>query len=149
MEKRDLIGEIKEKTDVTIIKQFNSDGAMLQYNSSGEFKGKYHANHVDTIDVNLRIDGTNEWESRGMEITKEGDVVMITGKGTGRMEASMQGTFSGEVTYMTASPRLSWLNNSKGWVEGITNLKNNESIMRIYAEKPRAAEAVVAPAPAM
>ena len=134
MEKKEMIGEIKEKTIVAIIKEFVADGAMLQYNSVGEFKGKYHANHLETVDVKLKMDGTNEWEVRAMETTMEGDVVMITGKGTGKQENAMEGSFKGEVTYMTNSPRLSWLNNTKAWVEGMTNLKSNEVTMKIYKE---------------
>ena len=64
---------------------------------------------METTDVKMKMDGTNEWESRSIEMTKEGDVVMIAGKGTGKAN-----NFSGEVTYMTNSPRLSWLNNTKG-----------------------------------
>ena len=73
------------------------------------------------------MNGTNEWEVKAMEITKEGDVVMATGRVTGRQENALEGSFNGEVTYMTNSPRLSWLNNTKGWVEGITDQKNNEA----------------------
>lgn len=145
MEKKDLLGEIKEKTNAVIIKELATDGAMIQYNSMGEVKGRYHANHIETADVKLKMDGTNEWEVRAMEMTKEGDVVMISGKGTGRQESAMTGSFNGEVTYMTNSSRLSWLNNTKGWVEGMMDQKNNEATMKIYQEKPKATEAVAAP----
>jgi hypothetical protein len=81
-----------------------------------------------------------------MEITKEGDVVMITGKGTGQ-----QNNFTGELTYMTNSPRLSWLNNTKARVEGSTDMKNNEATLRVWPEKqepvpPPASAAPTAPA---
>jgi hypothetical protein len=145
MEKKDMLAEIKEKTSTVTIKEFSQDGAMIEYNSTGEVKGKYHANHIETTDVKMKMDGTNEWESRAMETTKEGDVVMISGKGTGRQESAMTGSFNGEVTYMTNSSRLSWLNNTKGWVEGIMDQKNNEATMKIYQEKPMATEAVAAP----
>ena len=36
-----MLAEIKEKTTAAIIKEFNADGAMVQYNSMGEVKGKY------------------------------------------------------------------------------------------------------------
>jgi hypothetical protein len=133
MEKREMIAEIKEKATVVIIKEFNADGALLQYNSVGEVNGKYHGNHIETVDVKLKMDGSNEWEVKGMETTKEGDVVMITGKGTGRQENAAEGSFKGEVTYMTNSPKLSWLNNKKGLVEGITNQKNNEATIKVYS----------------
>jgi hypothetical protein len=130
MEKKDMIAEIKERTNAVIIKEFYADGAMIEYNSSGEVKGKYRANHLETADVKMKMDGTNEWEIRAVEMTKEGDVVMITGKGTGQ-----QNNFTGEFTYMTNSPRLSWLNNSKARVEGSTDMKNNEATLRVWPEK--------------
>ncbi len=65
---------------------------------------------------------------------------MVTGKGTGRGN-----NFSGEVMYMTNSPKLGWLNNSKGRIEGTSDMKNNEATMRVWLEKKQEAEA----APAM
>ncbi|MGO8805611.1 MAG: hypothetical protein ACLQO7_03255 [Candidatus Bathyarchaeia archaeon] len=131
MEKREMLVEIKEKTDAVIIKEFSSEGAIIEYNSSGEAKGeKYRASHMETTDVKMKMDGTNEWESRSIEMTKEGDVVMISGKGTGKAN-----NFSGEVTYMTNSPRLSWLNNTKGHIEGSTDIKGNEATIKVWAEK--------------
>jgi len=126
-----MIAEIKERANAVIIKEFNPDGAIIEYNSSGEVKGKYHANHLETADVKMKMDGTNEWEMRAMEITKEGDVVMISGKGTGQ-----QNNFTGEFTYMTNSPRLSWLNNTKALVEGTTDMKTNEATLRVWQMKP-------------
>ncbi len=144
MEKKEMLAEIKEKTNAIIIKEFSQDGAMIQYNSTGEVKGKYHANHVETTDVKMKIDGTNEWETKAIEMTKEGDVVMVTGKGTGQ-----QNTFMGEVTYMTNSPRLSWLNNTKAKVEGITDMKNNEATIKVWAEKQATEKQMPAAAPMM
>ncbi len=142
-----MLGEIKEKTQATIIKEFSADGAMIQYNSMGEFKGKYHATHMETVDVKVKMDGTNEWDVRAMEMTKEGDVIMIWGKGTGKQEKAMEGSFKGEITYMTNSPRLSWLNNTKAWVEGMT--KNDEAMIKIWQEMPKAMETAPAAAPMM
>ena len=82
---------------------------------------------METVDVKMKMDGTNEWESRSIEMTKEGDVVMISGKGTGKQDKAMEGTFSGEITYMTNSPRLSWLNNTKGWVEGMRRRETRQT----------------------
>ena len=135
-----MIAEIKERTNAVIIKEFNPDGAIIEYNSSGEVKGKYHASHLETADVKMKMDGTNEWEMRAIEMTREGDVVMITGKGTGQ-----QNNFTGELTYMTNSPRLSWLNNTKARVEGNTDMKNNEATLKVWSEKQ---EMVTPPTPA-
>ena len=140
-----MIGEIKEKTQATIMKEFAADGAMIQYNSMGEFKGKFHAMHMETVDAKIKMDGTNEWEVKAMEMTKEGDVIMITGKGTGKQEKAMEGSFKGEVMFMTNSPKLTWLNNTKAWVEGMTDLKNNEATIKVYAEKTAAMPTAAAP----
>jgi len=130
-----MLAEIKERTNAVVIKEFSPDGATIQYNSSGEVKGKYHANHVETTDVKMKMDGKNEWETRALEMTKEGDVIMLTGKGTGQ-----QNNFMGEFTYMTNSPRLSWLNNTKATVEGTTDMKNNEATIKIFPEKEKLPE---------
>ena len=145
MEKRELLAEIKEKTTAVIIKEFLQDGAKIQYNSMGEVKGKYNGVHIETVDVSLKMDGTNEWEARGMDTTKEGDVVMITGKGTGRQENATTGSFKGEVSYMTTSKRLAWLNSTKGWIEGTNDLKNNEATIKAYTAQKQATVEVPAP----
>ena len=149
MEKREMWAEIKEKNTTATIKEFNADGAMIQYNSMGEVKGKYHGIHWETVNVKLKMDGTNEWEAKAMETTREGDVVMITGKGTGRQENATQGSFNGEVTYMTNSPRLSWLNNAKGWIEGINDQKNGEATIKVYPAAAKAEKTPQVAAPMM
>jgi hypothetical protein len=83
----------------------------------------------------MKTDGTNEWESRSIEMTKEGDVIMMWGKGTGK-----QNNFMGEVTIMTNSPRLSWLNNTKAIVEGMIDMKSNEATVKVWSEKQEKAE---------
>ena len=138
MEKKEMLAEVKVKVDAIIIKDFNKEGAMMQYNSSGEVKGRYHGNHIETVDALFKMDGTSEWESRGMDMTKDGDLIMMTAKGTGRSESATTSSFKGEVTYMTNAPRLSWLNNMKGWVEGMMDLKNGQAEMKVYAEQPQA-----------
>ena len=143
-----MLGEIKEKTQATVIKEFAADGAWIEYNSSGEFKGpKYHAQHMETTNVKMKMDGTNEWETKAIEMTKEGDAIMITGKGTGQQskEKPMEGTFSGEVTFMTSSPRLSSINNTKGWVEGTT--KGDEAEIKVWPGKATTTTAAAPVAP--
>ncbi len=133
MEKREPIVEIKEKVDSITIKEFNQNGAIMQYNSSGEVKGRYHAIHMETSDVNLKMDGTMDWQVRAIESTKEGDTIMITGNGTGMMEAeSYKGSIKGEIVYMSNSSRLSWINNLRADVDGEFDLKDKDLSMKIY-----------------
>jgi hypothetical protein len=146
LEKRDMLADFKEKNTTITIKEFNKDGVMMQVNSVGEVKGKYNADHIETSDTKLKMDGTMEWESRAMETTKEGDVVMVTGKGTGRQEKPMESSYKGEVNFMTNSSRLNWLNNTKAYVEGMIDQKNGEVSGKMYAVKPETTPQIAAPA---
>jgi hypothetical protein len=133
MEKREPIAEIKEKIDAFIIKEFNQNGAELQYNSSGDVKGRYHGIHMETSDVNFKMDGTMDWQVRAMEATKEGDTIMITGNGTGVMDADgHKGNFKGQIVYLSNSSRLSWINNLRADVEGEVDMKDKDISMKVY-----------------
>ncbi len=127
---REKMLEIKDKNAVTIIKEFTKDGARIQFNSTGEVKGKYSAMHTETVDILQKMNGTNEWESRAMDTTPEGDIIMISGKGTGKME-----TFEGEYTFMTGSKKLAWLNSTKAWAEGTADMKNGGATIQVYTKK--------------
>ncbi|XHH08567.1 MAG: hypothetical protein ACFCUE_13510 [Candidatus Bathyarchaeia archaeon] len=133
MEKREPIAEIKEKVDAMVIKEFNQNGAVVQYNSSGEVKGRYHGIHMETTDVTFKMDGTLDWQARAVEATKEGDNIMITGSGTGMMQAeSYKGNIRGQVVYMSNSSRLNWINNLRADVDGEFDMKDKELSMKIY-----------------
>ena len=82
-------------------------------------------------DVELYLDACKQ---QGVDVVRR-----ISGGGT------VYHDFEGEVTYMTNAPRLSWLNNTKGWVEGMMDQKNGEATMKVYAEKPEATATVAAP----
>ncbi len=123
--------EIKDKTSVTIIKEFLKDGVKIQFNSVGEVEGKYSVMHTETVDILQRTDGTNDWESRAIDVTWEGDIIMVFGKGTGKMER-----FQGEYTYITNSKSLGWLNSTKAWAEGTSNMRSNEANIKVYALTP-------------
>jgi len=142
MEKREPIAELKEKIDAIVIKDFNKDSANLQYNSTGEVKGRYHAIHAETVDINLRTDGTLDWEVRAAEITKEGDNIMISGNGTGLQEPDMTSSIRGQVVCMTNSSRISWLNNLRVDVDGKIDQKNKEISMKMYMAMKQVAPAM-------
>jgi hypothetical protein len=132
---KELLVEIKEKATTMTIKEFSAEGAKMQYNSMGSAKGKYSASHMETVDVLQKQDGSNEWEARAIEMTQDGDAIMITAKGTGRMEGPTAGSFKGEGMCMTQSKKLAWLNSAKCSLEGTNNLKNNEATIKVYTMK--------------
>lgn len=134
MEKKELLAEIKDKFTSVIIQEFTANGAKIQFNAAGEVRGKYSGSHMETVDVLQKMDGTNEFVVRAIETTKNGDVIMISGKGTGKQEmGSTVVMIKGECTYMTMSPELSWLNNKRALIEGISDLKSGEEDLKIYA----------------
>ncbi|MBO0887777.1 hypothetical protein J2P12_01610 [Candidatus Bathyarchaeota archaeon] len=136
MQKGELLYELKSKNVNVTIKDIGPNGIQLEMNDRGEFSGKLHGNHMDTVNVNLKTDGTNDWQVKSIMNTKDGDMVVAWGGGKGRMSSNPStGTWEGEVHFMTQSPKLAWLNNTTGWVEGQGNMSTGESHGKIYAKK--------------
>lgn len=86
------------------------------------------------VAVLIKPDGTSEWEAKGIETTRDGDMVFVTSKGTARTGDPGTVGYEGNVSFQTPSQKLSWLNSTKGRVEGTYNNANGESIGRIYAK---------------
>ncbi len=135
MQKGELLYELHAKNVSTTIKDIGPNGIQLEMNDRGEFSGKLHGNHIDTVTVNQKTDGTNEWQLKSIMNTKDGDMVVVWGSGKGRMSGPTTGNWEGELHFMTQSPKLSWLNNSTGWAEGQGNMATGESHGKIYAKK--------------
>ncbi|HET7404531.1 MAG TPA: hypothetical protein VFJ63_00270 [Candidatus Bathyarchaeia archaeon] len=134
-QKGELLYEVKSKNIVTTIKDIGQNGIQLEMNDRGEVSGKFHGSHMDTVNVNVKTDGTNEWQVKSIMNTKDGDMVVVWGGGKGSMSSPQTGKWEGELHFMTQSPKLSWMNNTTGWVEGQGNMANGESSAKIYAKK--------------
>src|SRR6266550_4550229 len=63
------------------------------------------------------------------------DMVVATSHGKGRNNADGTIWFEGEQKYMTQSPSLSWLNNTKGWIEGTASQADQTFTAKVYAKK--------------
>lgn len=133
--KGELLYEVKSKNVSVTIKDISPNGIQLEMNDTGEVSGKFHGNHIDTVNVNMKTDGTNEWNVKSIMNTKDGDMVVVTGGGKGQMAGPQTGTWSGELHFMTQSPKLAYLNNTTGWVEGQGNMATGESHGKIYTKK--------------
>jgi len=132
----ELLGEYHGKVVTTTIKEISPTGIRLEINEQGHLKGKqYDANHTETTSITVKLDGTSEWESKAIETTKEGDIVVATGGGTGRNTAPNMVAWQGKMQYMTQSPKLSWLNNATVRVEGNSNIANGEISGKFYHKK--------------
>ena len=132
----ELLGEYHGKIVTTTVKEISPSGVRIEINEEGQIKGKrYNVHHTETASILLKPDGTSEWETKAIETTKEGDVVVAWGGGTGRTSAPNTATWEGKIQYITQSPRLVWLNNATVRVEGTTNLANAEIVGKSYLKK--------------
>lgn len=135
MTKGELLYEVKSKNVTVTIKDIGANGIQLEMNDRGEISGKLHGNHMDTVNVNMKTDGSNEWQVKSIMNTKDGDMIVAWGGGKGQMAGPQTGNWTGELHFMTQSPKLAYLNNTTGWVEGQGNMSTGESSAKIYTKK--------------
>jgi len=130
----ELLGEIRGKTVSTSIKEITPFGVRVELNNVAQFVGaKYSAAHMETVNLFRKIDGTLEWELKAIETTPAGDSVVISGRGTGKSTGPTTLKAEGEFVYMTQSPKLSWLNETKGRLEVIANMATGEFENKVYS----------------
>jgi hypothetical protein len=130
----ELMGEIRGKIVSRSIKDITPLGVRLELINEAQFVGgKYSATHLETVNMFQKVDGTIEWESKGIETTAEGDFVAFNGRGTGKVTGPTSVWAEGEFDYMTKSPKLSWLNGSKSRNEVTANMARGEFEIKVYS----------------
>jgi hypothetical protein len=132
--KGEVIAELRGKTDSFSIKDISSNGVKMENNDVGQITGKYQANFMETVSIHMKTDGTSEWEGKSIQMAGK-DMVVSTSHGKGRQNADGTVSFEGDVKYMTQSPNLSWLNATKGWIEGSASQADQTFTAKIYAKK--------------
>jgi hypothetical protein len=133
--KGDLILEIHDKTTTTTVRDISESGVKLEQNSVSQAKGKLNAQGMSTVSFTLKTDGSNEWEMKGVMSTQQGDFLAVWGNGTGKQTGPTTAEWTGEVHFMSQSPKLSWINNMTGWVEGSGDQAKGEAWGKIYEKK--------------
>ncbi len=133
--KGELLFEFHGKFVSTTVRDILPDGYKLEVNHQGQVTGKYVAVHTETATITQKMDGSLDWEAKILEATPQGDVIVSTGKGHGSENNPGSRIFDGEIKYMTMSPRLSWLNGKKVWVEGSSNHDKGEVQFKAYELK--------------
>ncbi len=134
IEKGALLNEAHLKVTTETIKEITPFGIRLEANYAGEHVGpSFYSRSVSTVSAFLKTDGTYDWESKAVDTTKEGDIIVGTFHGTGRMTGPNTGKYEGEAIYTTQSPRLSWLNNTKCRLEGTGDMATGEDHVKIFA----------------
>jgi len=135
MAEEEFLGELAEKTTSVTIKEFTPEGVRISYNLQGTIRGQYDADHMETVDAMFKPDGSYEFESRGLDATNDGDLILIQAKGTGKQVSPTSVHAEGEATYMTQSKNLAWLNTAKGRFEGTYNTATGEFSAKVFAQK--------------
>ena len=135
MAKGELLFEIQGKTVSRTVKEITPHGVKLQMNDEGQSTGKINANQVNTVDLFMKTDGTQDWESKALLNTRDGDLLVVSGRGTGRITSPTTGTWQGELAFMTQSPKLAYLNTTKGWIEGSGDMAKGTYTGKVYAKK--------------
>ena len=134
MSKGAVILQLREKETTTTIKEVTPSGVQLEVNLKGEVKGKFNAAHLETLSVLMKSDGTRKWEAKAIEVTAEGDHVIVMMEGTARQESPTGITFEGEASFQTTSKKLAWLNTTKGLIDGTNDMSTGKATGKIYTK---------------
>jgi hypothetical protein len=132
--KGEVIAELRGKTDSFSIKDISSNGVKMENNDVGQITGKYQANFMETVSIHMKTDGTSEWEGKAIQMAGK-DMVVATSHGKGKTLPDGKIWFEGEQKYMTQAPSLSWLNTTKGWIEGTATQADQTFTAKVYAKK--------------
>ncbi len=131
----ELLGEIRCKTITRTIKDITPLGVRLELNDEGKFVGGlYIANHIETVNVFQNLDGSMQWESKSLETTTEGEAIVISGRGTGKVTGPSTVWAEGEGVYMTQSSKLASLNGMKARFEVNANNQTGEVDIKVYSK---------------
>jgi hypothetical protein len=130
--KGELIGEIRGKVVSRTIKELTPLGAKLELNAEGGLTGpKLNSKHLETVNEFLKTDGTFEWETKAMEMTMEGDVIVGSARGTGKPTGATTFWGEGEGLYMTQSTRLASFNGLRVKVEVTGDQATGEYVVKV------------------
>jgi hypothetical protein len=132
---KELIFEGKEDTSSVNIKEFSQKGAMLDITLAGKISGKIEGLIMTTHNMLMKPDGTGEADSRSI-IFSNGEAIMVMGKAIGKMiDPTPIEKIEENLTFMTASKQLAYLNTTKGWAEATYNIATGEYSFKVYTVK--------------
>jgi hypothetical protein len=89
---------------------------------------------MSTTTVVNKVDGTSTWESKGVQNTHEGEMLVMWGSGSSKPTGPTTQMWEGEMHVMTKSTKLAWMNNAKFWIEGSGDMSKGESHAKLYQQ---------------
>ncbi len=114
------------------IRDITPDGIKLELNFEGQTKGKVEGRYYGTSSLVQKIDKTIDLDTKIIETTHDGEMLVYYGKGHGKITSPDWNDWQAEVEFMTMSPKYAWLNGKKALVEGLTNIGKGEINAKIY-----------------
>jgi len=131
-DKGEVFLEVREKLTSVTVKEFSAAGVKFEFNYQGDVTGRYNARRMETVSATMKPDGTGEYETRKVDFTSDGDVVLINGKGSGRLESAAKARWEGEDIFKTAPKKLAWLNTTKARTVGTQDMVTGEASVKFY-----------------
>ncbi len=132
---KELLYEGKENTSSLSLTEFSPTGAKADINLAGKVNGKIMGLIITTHNVLMKLDTTTEFSIKSI-IFSNGEPIIVMGKGTGGVfDANLNKKIDEDLTFMTMSKRLEYLNTTKGRSEGLFNLGTGEFSFKVYAVK--------------
>jgi hypothetical protein len=128
--RRSLI--IRSKATLNRILEITDNSVKIEINEKGTIAGRYTGNQLATIDNTANQDGTSSWSGKFMQMTNKGEMIVVTGSGTGEPPNS-KGIVKirGEGEMWTQSTRLANLNGAKWTCEGENNIREGNSVIYV------------------
>jgi hypothetical protein len=132
---KELLFEGKENTSSVNIKEFGQNGAKLDITLAGKVSGKVAGLIMTTHNMLMKPDGTGEADLRSI-IFSNGESIMVWGKASGKMvDPTPIEKLEENLTFMTSSKQLAYLNTTKGWADASYNIATGEYSFKVYAVK--------------
>jgi hypothetical protein len=133
MEAENPLAVLQEKILTWTIKEITPFGIKHEFNTEGKTVGElYSAQHIETANVYIKYDGGGELEARAIEITKEGEDLVLSYKGTGKRTGTTTIEYETQAFIVTSSPRLAQLNNLRIRTKGFLDIATRDITIKYY-----------------
>lgn len=127
------MAEVREKIVSRTIREITPFGVRIDLNVEGTTSGElYTAQHIETVSLFQKLDGTFESEARAIETTEDGQVIVIMYRGTGRQTGVTTMWGESEGVIMTQSEKFAQLNGAKIKTEVNADIATNEVVVKYH-----------------
>jgi len=124
---------VEEKVLSRTITEITPFGVRIEFNLEGRVSGElYNGQHMETLSLFQKTDGTFESEARAIESTKDGDVFVMALRGNGRQTGLTTIHAEGVGIVMTQSKKFSQLNNAQLRIEANADIATGDVQLKYF-----------------